>query len=519
MSSILQTKLKNIFKKIQKEYPIEFTFIIYNIAKNIKFRSLSKGETIFNIGEKGDNFFLIFKGSFKILKLNQFVKELTIKEYLEYLSNLKNENEEYLCNKIINLNKSIMNLESEKIEDLLELLFNKRLYSFLISQPKKEEIDKFFKKHQNDILRFNIVYKFDLEKEINIKNIEQKNSNFLNSEFIKLQDLLKYDNIEEKRNFTLINYESLLILQEGNFFGDHALEFNNLRSKRVIAFEEDTYLGVIEKNIYEKFIVQEKSKMYNNFMDFLSSCFFNKFLKKNYFNLDFFCNFTYEEYSRNEIIMRKNDNMEYVYFVYEGVAELTFKKSFFEIDDKIKQLFNLNDKIKEDVQSNIISIQILKNYSIKSPKISNLFNYLKINKNINVKSIFKNEIIGLENIEYNIPSIFTGIVKSNKLCCFKIEINKLKTIINSFVSGKTTLSEYTNNKIVNIIHRLLEIKKCFVDIYELKNSKHRSFHNNNDHQFLGNEDKLNKKKEKKYQEISSIKSVKDINIDTFSNKN
>ncbi len=78
--------------------------INYFLTLNSKLEHLKKDEILFRIGDKGEKFFIIIQGIITVLKPKQILKAIPVREYLSILSNLKNSDEIYLYDKMVNAN-------------------------------------------------------------------------------------------------------------------------------------------------------------------------------------------------------------------------------------------------------------------------------------------------------------------------------------------------------------------------------------------------------------------------------
>jgi len=277
--ALLKTKLINIFKDLKKD-SINYNINLYNIAKNLDHICVNKGDTVFRIGEKGDKFYIIIKGSIQILKIVYSLKVLTIEEYLEYVHNFNKMNESHIVKKMMQMNRERVHIDKENIEVCLKNIFLKRLKAFLIGYPKVLEIEFFFEKHAKKIEDFKLqnIYKLD------DSNGEYKKylNAYIKSDILKLKNEVLFksflDNPDETKNFTLLYYENFMEMGEGQFFGDYALDSNTGRTATLIAKENDTHLALISKEIYAEYILKEKLKLTSRYVEFIYNSFFFEML-------------------------------------------------------------------------------------------------------------------------------------------------------------------------------------------------------------------------------------------------
>jgi len=707
MNSIFYSKLSDVFKETRKD-KIKFSFLLYKLARRIEYQYSKKGDIIFRIGEKGENFYLILKGNVNILKLVQTTKEMKTEEYLLLLHRLKKDKEFYSLKKTLLINREKYNIEFEQIDQIYESMIKTKLGILLQQQPNYAQIENFLtiynkkpadynldsqeikslfnlntnpKKNSilinnqymdllntknktvffktlkklesfssnngesacdkekkninqeefygnknddnnnnssnndnndpNDLIfglktkqiiekairkdfRFSnitnlnrtldiienmthaqetskeqlplseisafefksiesshqdvadlshsaegnlILSKQEFRKEkqleiaketlIQIYNIDINNTTkkvFINN-FIKTQilknniqsgktseknDSLVYK-LDETKIFTLYEYEIFHSMDEGHFFGDNALETNNLRIASVIAGNEDAHLAIINKKLYYELIYEEKIKLRNTYKDFLYSSLFKDFLKKVDFDKKYFESFIYEEYSKNNVIIKEKEDMQYVYFIFEGSFLLKSRKNYYDIHGDIETFEGLSPSIKGEIGDIYSSIKRLEKSQAFHYKLHSFSEELRVKKISVHKIISKPEIFGLENFVFDLPSYSTITVNSSHASVFKINYKLLRKLLNAERdSGTQIIFDFAKVKIKNLIHRLYEIKKSFIDILKANNS------NNNIIRQLFKQ--LNENNKDVYQMLS-LSNMKNFRGETSNNKN
>jgi len=308
-----------------------------------------------------------------------------------------------------------------------------------------------------DINRMN--KKFFIEKLIK--------SRILNDNTIE-NDKLFY-NIEETQFFCIYEYQNFHSLSEGEYFGDYALEKNSYRTASIIAGDEDTHFAVIDKKLYYDFIYEEKINISNIYRDFLYNSIFKDFIKKGEFEKKYFENFIYEEHSKNHIFFKENEEIKYLYFIFEGSVLLNSKKNYFDIKNDLDKFQTLNSQINYETNKTYYAFKYLEDSKRFQYNLKSFSEHLCQKRNWVKKIISKNEIFGLENYVFNLPSYFTYIVNSDKVCVFKLSFKLLKKILNTNIDvGTATINRLSTTKMLNLIHRLFEVKKSFIDILRAK---------------------------------------------------
>ena len=181
-----------------------------------------------------------------------------------------------------------------------------------------------------------------------------------------------------------------------------------------------TYLGFLSASSYKNNFFSEKKLVLESQINFLySKFFFNKInykrFAKKYFNL-----FLSETFVNGNIIFNESDPVNYVYFIEEGIIELSSSKTILQIEIFLQGLENkidLNDESSKMNYKNITS------------NIDDLQNYLNQTQKNKILIVGNCEIMGLESFYYNIPYFTTARVKSSIAKVFKIDSQHLKQIL------------------------------------------------------------------------------------------
>lgn len=525
MNYLLKTNLKEILKEYGEE-DFQLTFTIYNIAKKVYYRKLVKGEIVFRIGDQGDKFYLILRGSVSILKLLDMEIYCTLEEYLRLLLKLKNDKEMYITEHIITLNKKKIPVEYEKIEEAIDVIFRKKLLKYLKLNYTSEEIKSLYAAYKKTIDEYHINFqefkKYEDAAKKNFISETFRNSykNQLISKLLKLDindvkncsfdylcDLIdggfkiNLEELEEKSIFIISKYEHFSLLSTGQYFGDFAIDCNVPRSATIMGLDEETHLAVIDKECYREFILKHKLKIEEKKLNFLYKSFFNRFINKFYFEKKYYACCIYQEFTKGHILFKENENLDYVYILHSGKINLEFKRNYYFLVKKINEILALDPRIKKlyDEQNkkidreNTIIFDLLNNiYNIKNNITTNptadngnLLTSLLNNdqkkidelnkiKHLSIAKISNQEILGLENFIFKLPTQYKATVMSEKLCCYIINFRDLEKIKASEAEASQVIGDISVKKLFSFIMRLVELSKSFVDtmkIQELFNKK------------------------------------------------
>jgi len=520
ISCILKTKLQEVIFETNRD-KFKNKLLFYKLAKEIQFEYFEKGNEIFKIGDKGDKFYIILQGNIDILKPLEEYSELSLEDYIGFLINLKNKNEIFFVKNILNANKDIINIEYENIESLNESIFERKLVEFLLKySPKSQDIENFFKINNKEIstckLDLNLLKK--LENDVNelqtkINNSDKCNEKnkeedyvifnlnhdeedqttlidnmnklsrkiyFIISEYIinqnkylkekskKLELDLKLENLEIRKQYIIYKHAKFLTLKEGFYFGDNALENDCPRNATIIAGDQNAYLATVDKDFYIEYLLKEKVKLANKKIDFVFNSVFNRFMKREIFEKRFFNNFIYEEYFKDQILIKENQKFEYVYFIYEGGLELQTKINYFELEEQMRTLIKFCDEFKDEIYVDDESSKLFKKYNPRKLRNRDFKDEFMNKKSCVIKKIAKNEIFGLENFFFKFQAFHTAIVNTNKLSLFKIDTYSLKKIMYSESLGERNVKNYCSKKIASIVSRLFELKRGMIEFLQDK---------------------------------------------------
>ena len=431
---LLTTKIENLFKDEfnNKEESIDKFLTFFSLE--MRYKLFEKNEIVFKVGDLSVFLFLIIDGKVEILKPISEIKSMSGYEYFSYLLELKNNSEEYMLNLNIDENLEVYNVNKDDITQFSSIYLLNLLEKFTIYHNINFEEELEF---------INIdPWELGLEQEkikipeyifLRLKQIKEKLPNISPDTIKKYKYVVDHN---EKKQVKIYKYISFMKLENNIFFGESAMGENEKRNATVKVVE-DSNLGYLSASLYKSNFFAEKKLVIENKINFLHSRFFFKnialkrFAKK-YFNL-FIC----DTYINGNIIFNESDPINYVYFIEEGLIELSSSKTILEIEIFLKGLENritLNDETTH------------LNYKNISSNTDDLQEYLNKTQKNKILIVGKYEIIGLESFYYNIPYFTTARVTSNRAKVFKIDPKQLWQILNIEVDCIPELKNLVLNK-------------------------------------------------------------------------
>ena len=453
---LLTTKMENLFKDEfnNKEESID-KFLTF-FALEMQYRLFEKDDIVFKIGDLSVYLFLIIEGKVEILKPIGEIKPMTGYEYFSYLLELKNNSEEYILNLSINENLKVYDVDKKDIDKFTSIYLLNLLEKYMVYKNInfKEELD-FIDIDPEDL-------GLDPEKIsspeyiiLRIKQIKAKFPDISPDLLEKYKFIVDHD---EEKTVKIYKYISFLKLDKNVFFGESAMGENERRSG-TIKVVEDSKLGYLSANLYKTNFFAEKKLIIENKINFLHSRFFfnniafKRFANK-YFNL-----FISDSYLNGNTICNENDPINYVYFIEEGLIELSSSKSILEIELFLQ---GLEDRI--SLNDNTID----RNYGNITANNDDLKTYLYKTQKNKILMVGKYEIIGLESFFYNIPYITTARVTSIRAKVFKIDTKQLWQILNIEVDCIPELKNLVLNKTKILKKRFFGINNIKIQLIDEK---------------------------------------------------
>ena len=420
---------------------------------------LNKNSLVYEVNDIANYFYIILNGSAKIIKLGKYVNEMNAHEFYTLLMNYKKQNELRLLEKTIKENYHIFPIELKDL-NILEKIYLKVLIIRHEEKYSDEPIENIVKKVGLQLSDFGIItYREELEKRNNEIN-EENNLLILEKKMHLIKGMIQYNYEKEKeknrenrkklkkllKNITTdltIQYSFLANEGKSSILYFKFLEYNNISQNdyfgdiknekyihRVISTSDELELLLMRNDIYVEFMKNQKYKIKTDQINFLTQNFFfssiNKFLfEKLYYDL-----FEYENYKMNDIILKENTKVEYLYFIQKGKIDLISNKSVIENHLIINIIYDILLKQRKKYKNNTVNDKYLKLYS--SSYIQNFQEIDKeiyINKKNNLMIYQENQCIGHECFFYGFNYLYTAVAKSGIVEVYKIGVDKLMKII------------------------------------------------------------------------------------------
>ncbi len=420
---------------------------------------LNKNSLVYEVNDIANYFYIILNGSAKIIKLEKYVNEMNAHEFYTLLMNYKKQNELRLLEKTIKENYHIFPIELKDL-NILEKIYLKVLIIRHEEKYSDEPIENIVKKVGLQLSDFGIItYREELEKRNNEIN-EENNLLILEKKMHLIKGMIQYNYEKEKeknrenrkklkkllKNITTdltIQYSFLANEGKSSILYFKFLEYNNISQNdyfgdiknekyihRVISTSDELELLLMRNDIYVEFMKNQKYKIKTDQINFLTQNFFfssiNKFLfEKLYYDL-----FEYENYKMNDIILKENTKVEYLYFIQKGKIDLISNKSVIENHLIINIIYDILLKQRKKYKNNTVNDKYLKLYS--SSYIQNFQEIDKeiyINKKNNLMIYQENQCIGHECFFYGFNYLYTAVAKSGIVEVYKIGVDKLMKII------------------------------------------------------------------------------------------
>ncbi len=457
---------------------MNFQNVLYSISEVLSVVNLNRNQILFRINEAADNFYIILKGRVCVLKPAKKLKSTSFKTYYEFLINLFATNEHYLFKLNIKANSDIFFASFEEFVLYQHTLKKRRIREILFSETvNNENVITTLKNEKIDLGSSSSL----ISEEALLKLIEQDQAKFLmnlrkkfdaltadeNEVNSKFNLLINYST--ELKTFAFFEYENFAELRTKQFFGDFALDAADKKRTATIMATEDTILGCIPGEIYNKHIQAEKmryrakdSLLLNNFVVF-------KHIKQIHFDRHYFQDFAPSEYEKDHIIFKQGELLDKLSIIKSGSIDFYFNASLYDINLLIKNLI-LKARIEgifPRAKANELLDKLYDGLNVTNKSTSYFENLVK-KKNFLLYTCYRSEAPGIEVLSLGIPFLFKGVVKSDKCKIFKLDVEKMNFILKSYAECKKEYLDLVESKVDNILNRLFNIKKCLVNRYSVE---------------------------------------------------
>ena len=446
--------------------------IIHFCCIEMRYQNFKKNDIIVKIGERLDSFYSIILGKINILKPFKKVVSMTGFEYFKYLMELKKNKENYILNQCIKNNDKNYVIEISHI-DIIHYIYLLNYLEYIHTNKKTaKELDNILELINLEPLELNLdPNKFCSEGYTHeyLKTVKKK---FPNISHILFDQYSFFNDYTTKNNVIIYEYKKIKTLKANDFFGNNNFEIRGPMNETIVV-EEDCDMAVLSNKLYSEQIASEKNILVEQKINDLHQNHFFRKIKYTKFSKKYFKLFINEKYNKNDIIFNEGDEIKYIYFIQEGIVQLSMFKSVDEIEFLIDALSDKNDiileknkseiKLKDLTENNYTYEEMLLNNNNNSYiQLSNANEEIDINylnqKQSNQLIILNNkEDIGLISLILGNKYISSCSIKSNTANIYKLDINYLRHILSHESECNEEFIVRLKNKIDLIKERLLII--------------------------------------------------------------
>lgn len=446
---------KNYSKLIEEEALEKITGIV-------NYKHFPSEYKIYTCGDDVDKLYILLKGSIKILKPVTITKSMSLRDYVEYLAKIRDEEKnEVKFKRIQDYNKKVNILKLISID-----------YDYTQIPPAKE--DNYIIEEEKEI---NILSEGNAFGEITLAKDEKRNETIITNEECDIINLDRNEYIklraieEQKLNNKLIDFRIDFPLfkfwNNQKLIGLKKALIEEKYEKGDIIYKQNDkpeYIYLIEQGTIEAFN-HTKFYIYEDFIEYIHDS--TNSLAKDMDNYSL-----WQEKKISEKIEKAYNELEYLKFTlkrekFEDDEELNEGKAKQEIDENKEQLVNQMEKINDN----------MKNYSYKANiqiySAPQIFGYLEA---IELKRRFCTiRCISNKAIISKIPIMdFLLLIPTDKKSIFQ-----LQTML--FEEKKTLMEQVKNNALAKLTFiRMNSLKKKIINLY---NSNKNKKGNNNQFRF------------------------------------
>ena len=472
---LINCRLKELFHFTNDNEEI-IDKILINFCNNCKHKILRKNTTIYRINDIVDNICIIIRGKVGIYKPFNSIAYMSGFKYFQYIYDLYLKNENYMLKIVLEQNYRRFPIKENMIPKL-----NIHVADILIKRFNRNPKDfvNIFKSTE-DLLRKCFIDPFYYVT----KKYYLRNDDFIYELFCRLFDynaiyILEYHLLQEFHgNKILEPIDNQEIINEYNTFTYKIAENKNYHDKFILNEKRqytakilsETDLCFIDFNNHYNFVLNEYKKILKKDAKYLIDNFIFKGIGR-YFEKKYFPYFSYEEIDMNSYLFRENKPVEYIYFLKEGIIELTINKDIFQIHSLLKRLNyrqKAYDKFYESEENKNINDSENMNYNIDK-----VFKSKDEEKRLVIME--EKEIIGMECLYYDINYFYNAKSITKKSVFYKIRTNKFMEIIDLENSVENKYINESERKMEFLISRLFNLNKVKFNLFKLKNIKFFSY--------------------------------------------
>ena len=440
------TQVGSLFQNEIKPKGELYNKLLLFLSFQMKFKKIKKDEILFKIGNRTDYFYLIMEGAVEILKPMSKIHTISGYEYFLQLMNYRKRNEKYLYSLCIRENLRNFEIKTKDAE----------LIPYIYITYKLDEIkNRYFVDFKTVLDLVNITpEELGLDKDkihsngyiFNKTKVIKLNMPIITSHELNIYKFL--DDKVNKKEVILFQYEPFLKIGKNKYFGEASFSGKGVRNGTA-RMVEDCYFGYLDIQLYNSNFYEEKKAIFEKKVNFLYTNFFFGKISLRKFENQFFNWFISEEYKNYDLVYKENSPCHFIYFIEEGVIELTSTRTILEIQVLLEKLEERRLSMKEKGQK--LEYNILNNDWFD---LDNHVNKDQINK---VLILGKNNILGLESFYYQIPFLTNARVISPKAKIIKIDNEHLYQILIRSSECLHELETRVHNKIKILTNRFFSL--------------------------------------------------------------
>ena len=477
-----------------------------SISLELKIKFFKEEQSLFQIGEKADNFYIIYNGNIQIENIESYKIELSCRQYIKSIIDKYQKIYDYKDKYLINTNNDLLDFKKIIYEE------ESKNYSTFIFEKIIESNKHYVDIEENEIPLLNLIllmidiknlfnnirgnydilllliqdYEYDY-KQI-LKGLEYLQNNFFvhNVEFNMRQI---YKNIPEINNDLIEKYEEILgkkgnydfiyfrkgknfwLQKMGECFGDitNELKFNtnNINEKRNYSAStaEKSVLAYISFERFNELLQIEKEDIKNSETKYLKSSFFFYGINNYTFMKKYLKCFIYEESQYNNFLFTEGQKDKYVYFLKYGKYEIFCMKNVKKICQMITTISNNYLNISKRAEYIKLTREILKNAYWGNFIIKEFLKDMKIKLFV----LNKNFVLGLEALYNDIPYLYNVKILSDKCGYYKIEYKYLLQLMKEIKNGNEILINENDYLLELILERLVNV--CHKKVKYISNER------------------------------------------------
>ena len=293
-------------------------------------------------------------------------------------------------------------------------------------------------------------------------------------------------------DFKLYEYIELTNLNEGDIFGEIALQNTTKKRTATIISNEECVFGTLTKNLYNYCLRSTQEKIRFNLIQFFLNGPIFKGINQFIFEGKYYNWFIKKKYKNRNILFKQGDNRKKIYFIIKGELKLNTKLSFQELN----KLIEYNGGEKKDI--------LARKYCYESVDFDKYYN-----DEIQVFKIgcFKdNEIIGLDNFIKDKKFFCDCEVNSISVSLYELEDKLYQNLLND-IQIRNNIENYVEQKKKILCERLIKLRDTKIEneINNIRNS-------NKNKKFIYNSDNKTKKGNLIFSLMKSIKLNKKVKL-------